>query len=364
MISPFFVGMVADRFFATEQHARGAAPRRRRSLLFYASTQTTFGAVLRRAARLHALLHADAGADQLALVPPDDGSRARVPGDPRARHDRLDRRRARHRLARPRSDGACRCSIAAAGSVVLGLFSLALPHTPPQRVGHARHAARRARPRRAEADAGALVRDLRARLVPGLHPAAVLLRVHEPVPERDRRDQRRRQDDARPDVGDRLHAGHAVVLPAARREVHAARRHGGVDARATCCSRSATTARSSGCSTPASCCTASATTSSSSPARSTSTSKAPGDLRAAAQGFIAFVTLGVGMFIGSWLSGVVVDAFTVQAAVRPCSTTGRASGWCRPIGAGVILCSSPCSSARPMPRRRRTVRDSRRASDR
>jgi nucleoside transporter len=39
--------------------------------------------------------------------------------------------------------------------------------------------------------------------------------------------------------------------------------------------------------------------------------KAPPDLRAAAQGFIAFVTLGVGMFIGSWASGRVVDAFRV-----------------------------------------------------
>ncbi len=39
--------------------------------------------------------------------------------------------------------------------------------------------------------------------------------------------------------------------------------------------------------------------------------QAPGDLRAAAQGFIAFVTLGVGMFIGSWLSGLVVDQFGV-----------------------------------------------------
>ena len=38
--------------------------------------------------------------------------------------------------------------------------------------------------------------------------------------------------------------------------------------------------------------------------------KAPGDLRAAAQGFIAFVTLGVGMFIGSWASGRIVDAFS------------------------------------------------------
>ncbi len=37
--------------------------------------------------------------------------------------------------------------------------------------------------------------------------------------------------------------------------------------------------------------------------------KAPADLRAAAQGFIAFVTLGAGMFIGSWASGRIVDAF-------------------------------------------------------
>jgi hypothetical protein len=41
--------------------------------------------------------------------------------------------------------------------------------------------------------------------------------------------------------------------------------------------------------------------------------KAPGDLRAAAQGFIAFVTLGVGMLIGSWVSGRVVDAFRIGA---------------------------------------------------
>ena len=37
--------------------------------------------------------------------------------------------------------------------------------------------------------------------------------------------------------------------------------------------------------------------------------KAPPEVRAAAQGLIAFVTLGVGMFIGSWLSGTVVDLY-------------------------------------------------------
>src|SRR5947207_4345056 len=42
--------------------------------------------------------------------------------------------------------------------------------------------------------------------------------------------------------------------------------------------------------------------------------KAPPDLRAAAQGFIAFVTLGVGMLIGSWLSGLVVDAYSSGVA--------------------------------------------------
>ena len=41
--------------------------------------------------------------------------------------------------------------------------------------------------------------------------------------------------------------------------------------------------------------------------------RAPADLRAAAQGLIAFVTLGVGMFIGSLISGRVVDAFVITA---------------------------------------------------
>lgn len=42
--------------------------------------------------------------------------------------------------------------------------------------------------------------------------------------------------------------------------------------------------------------------------------KAPPDLRAAAQGLIAFVTLGVGMFIGSLLSGYVVDLYVAGDA--------------------------------------------------
>jgi nucleoside transporter len=43
--------------------------------------------------------------------------------------------------------------------------------------------------------------------------------------------------------------------------------------------------------------------------------EAPSHLRGAAQGFIAFVTLGAGMFIGSWLGGKVVDMYRVEGAI-------------------------------------------------
>jgi nucleoside transporter len=64
--------------------------------------------------------------------------------------------------------------------------------------------------------------------------------------------------------------------------------------------------------------------------------KAPSDLRAAAQGFIAFVTLGVGMFIGSWLSGVVVDGFSLAGG--PGAGHAWRSIWLVPAaGAAAVL---------------------------
>jgi nucleoside transporter len=61
--------------------------------------------------------------------------------------------------------------------------------------------------------------------------------------------------------------------------------------------------------------------------------KAPADLRAAAQGLIAFVTLGVGMFIGSYVSGRTVDAFLTAEGVHAWDRI-----WLVPaVGAGVVL---------------------------
>ena len=189
MISPFFVGMVADRFFATERilaalHVVGGV------VLFCRVHADDVRRVLRRHPRLHALLHADAGAEQLALVPPDEAIRAAssrrsacsapsAGSSPASLIGTLGLEATatplQHRRRRARS--------------LLGLFCLALPHTPPQKSAPARDA----RPTSLGLDAlkllrRALVRDLRARVVPGLHPAAVLLRVRQPVPERAGRD--------------------------------------------------------------------------------------------------------------------------------------------------------------------------------
>ena len=42
--------------------------------------------------------------------------------------------------------------------------------------------------------------------------------------------------------------------------------------------------------------------------------KASAALRAAAQGLITFITYGVGMFVGSWASGAVVEHYAMPAA--------------------------------------------------
>jgi nucleoside transporter len=65
-------------------------------------------------------------------------------------------------------------------------------------------------------------------------------------------------------------------------------------------------------------------------------SKAPADLRAAAQGFISFLTYGAGMFVGSWLCGVVVDLFSTAGPAGVVHAWRQI--WMVPaIGAGLVL---------------------------
>ena len=225
MISPFFVGMIADRFLRHRAHPRRAARRGRRDPASRLDADYV-RPVLRRAARVRAVLYADAGADQLALVPSDAGSRARVPVDSRTGNDRLDRRRpvrSGRSVSRPLR---APMQIAAAASI--------LPRAS---------SAWRCRTRRPRAPAGATLSDvlgldalklLRERsfavFVLGSFLVCIPLQFYyafaNPFLNELKCRQRRRQDDARADVGDRLHAAHAVVLQAARREVDAARRHG------------------------------------------------------------------------------------------------------------------------------------------
>ena len=51
--------------------------------------------------------------------------------------------------------------------------------------------------------------------------------------------------------------------------------------------------------------------------------KAPRHLQASAQGFITLATYGLGMLIGAWVSGLVVDAYAV-------------AGWRPPLGGHVV----------------------------
>ena len=62
-------------------------------------------------------------------------------------------------------------------------------------------------------------------------------------------------------------------------------------------------------------------------------------IRAAAQGFIAFITLGVGQFVGSWLAGAVVQANTLATGAGGAATHDWPSIWLIPAAGsvGVLL---------------------------
>jgi nucleoside transporter len=134
MISPFFVGMIADRFFATERilavlHLVGAVA------LFLASTQTSFGA-LYGVLLVYTLCYMPtlALSNSLSFHHMADPGRqfpgVRVLGT-------IGWIVAGLTIGTLGLEAtAVPMRMAAAASVLLGVFSLALPHTPPQRLGH------------------------------------------------------------------------------------------------------------------------------------------------------------------------------------------------------------------------------------
>ena len=135
MISPFFVGMVADRFFATERilaalHVIGAV------LLFYVSTLTSFGnfywlLLVYTLCYMPTLALTNSLSFHQMTDPGREFPGVRVLGTigwivAGYAVDLLGF-----------GKGAGMFHIAAAASLALGLFSLVLPHTPPAKLGHA-----------------------------------------------------------------------------------------------------------------------------------------------------------------------------------------------------------------------------------
>src|SRR5216117_3444378 len=134
MISPFFVGMVADRFFATERllavlHLIGGG------VLFYASTQTSFVPLY-----LVLLAYTLCYMPTLALT---NSLSFRQMNDPEREFPGIRVLGTIGWIVAGVAVGAMKIEatampmrFAAGGSILLGLYSFFLPHTPPKRKAH------------------------------------------------------------------------------------------------------------------------------------------------------------------------------------------------------------------------------------
>ena len=223
MIAPFFVGMIADRFFATQRilavlHLVGAG------LLYLVSTVVEFGAFYPIL-----LLYFVCYMPTLALTNSLSFSHMSSPEKqfPGVRVLGTIGWIAAGLLVGflQLEDRNTALQVGAAASSLLGIYCLALPNTPPANAGGRAAATRYAGSGCLEPDEESVVRGFCAGLVFDLHSLAVLLRIHQPIPQRHRRDQCRGQNDHRPNVGNLLHAGHARLLRAPGREIHAAGGH-------------------------------------------------------------------------------------------------------------------------------------------
>jgi nucleoside transporter len=311
MISPFFVGMIADRFFATERilavlHLVGAVA------LFLASTQTSFGA-LYGVLLVYTLCYMPtlALSNSLSFHHMADPGRqfpgVRVLGT-------IGWIVAGLTIGTLGLEAtAVPMRMAAAASVLLGVFSLALPHTPPQRLGH--------RPTLRDVlglDALKLMQDRSfAVFVLGSFLVCIPLQFYYAFTNPFLNEIGVVNAAGKMTLGQMSEIGFMLVMPwffrrlgvkymllvgmaawTARYVLFAFgdngalvwMLYGGILLHGICYDFFFVTGQIY------------------------VDTKAPDDLRAAAQGFIAFVTLGVGMFIGSWLSGLVVDAYAVPGA--------------------------------------------------
>lgn len=334
MVSPFFVGMVADRFFATERvlaflHVVGGL------VLYYASTQTSFGPMY-----TVLLVYALCYMPTLALT------------NALAFHQMTDPGREFPGVRVFGTIGwivagliigtmgveatAAPMRLAAAASVVLGLYSLAvLPHTPPAKLGH--------RPTFGDIIGLDAIKLLKERsfavFVLGSFLVCIPLQFYYAFTNPFLNEIGVVNAAGKMTIGQMSELGFMLVMPwffrrlgvkwmlivgmvawAARYLLFAYGNNGalvwmlyaGIFLHGICYDFFFVTGQIY------------------------VDSKAPLDLRAAAQGFVTFVTYGVGMFIGSWLSGMVVEMYTITTpeGVRH----AWQSIWLVPAaGAGLVL---------------------------
>ncbi len=103
ILAPFFIGMVADRWIATQKLPRISSCHRRPSTLYRLHADRVYSTVCIDAPVLPRL-HANPGAHQFPRLPPDARSQRRVRLDSRPRQRWMDRRRPADRHASARSD--------------------------------------------------------------------------------------------------------------------------------------------------------------------------------------------------------------------------------------------------------------------